>query len=168
VEVVDGAAAAAVVARLYSHEQRVGAKSLTQLDVDAFIARRTELHMFVNALVEEPDGWRAGRTDLDGKYREVWLQRSQAEILLELLSTRKAVRPCAMASIKQRNLGGGSPAAAIRLVEQARKLVDVSPVVNGRTSRRKWRAIHTGGELDMKTFWFDPPLGLRWGVIVGT
>jgi FixJ family two-component response regulator len=155
-----------IVARLYSHEQQVGAKDLTQLDVDALIARRTELHMFVNALFEESEGWRAGRTDVDGKYREVFLQTSQTEILVELVSRRKAVRPCEMACFKKRNLGG-SPAAAIRLVEQARKLVDVNPVIHGRTSRRKWRAIHTLSESDMKTFWFDPGPAVRWGVLAG-
>ena len=62
---------------------------------------------------------------------------------------------------------GGSPSGAVRLVEQARKLVDVNPVVNGQVSRRKWRAIHTVGDKDLKAFWFDPPTGVKWGVLVG-
>jgi hypothetical protein len=114
---------------------------------------------------EEEEGFRAGRLDIEGRYKEVFLQRTQAEIVAELVATRQAVRPSTLKCLKRAGFGG-SAMGAVRLVEQARKLVDVNPIVDGRVSSRKWRAIHTGGEKDMKTFWFDPPPELQFAVLV--
>jgi CheY-like chemotaxis protein len=157
-------AAAKPVARLFSHEQKVGWRSVTEAEVRDVVARRKALHLFVNALTEERDGFLASRLDVEGRYREVFLQRTQAEILVELAAARQAVRPSTMKCLKRAGLGQSSM-GAVRLVEQARNLVDVNPIVGGRVSRRRWRAIHTGGEKDLKTFWFDPPPDLRWAVL---
>jgi CheY-like chemotaxis protein len=153
------------VARLFSHEQKVGWRPLTEAEVAEVIERRKQLHLFVNAMTEEAEGFRAGRLDVEGRYKEVFLQRTQAEILAELAAARRAVRPTALVCLKRAGLGG-SAAGAVRLVEQARRLVDVNPIVNGRVSRRKWRAIHTVGDKDTRGFWFDPPADVQWAVLV--
>jgi CheY-like chemotaxis protein len=153
------------VARLFSHERKVGSRGLTEAEVAKLIEGRKELHLFVNAMTEEAEGFRAGRRDVEGRYKEVFLQRTQAEIVAELAAARQALRPSAMKCLKRAGLGG-SATAAVRLVEQARKLVDVNAIVDGRVSRRKWRAIHTVGEKDMRAFWFDPPPGVLWAVLL--
>jgi hypothetical protein len=156
--------AAAPRARLLSHEDK-GARLVTEAEIVALAERRRGLDLFLNALAEEPAGFRAGCTDLKGRYRDVFLPKTSAEIVAELVEERKPVRATALRCLKAAGLGGNLE-GAVRLVQQARKLVDAHAIVNGRESQKRWRAFHTVGEKNATAFWFDPPAGFRWGVVV--
>jgi hypothetical protein len=54
----------------------------------------------------------------------------------------------------------------VRLVQQARKAVDVRLMVAGKESRTEWRSIHTVGGKGGMGFVFEPRAGVRWAVMV--
>jgi hypothetical protein len=60
----------------------------------------------------------------------------------------------------------GGHESAVRLVQQARKAVDVHVKVGDRESRTEWRSIHTIGGKGQTSFLFDPRPGVRYAVIV--
>ena len=150
-----------VVARLLSHE---GTRGIDEEELARIIARRKDLDLFLNARDEERSGFLAGRTDLRRSYKETYVPKLHADILVELIEAGKAIRATALKCLRAGNVAMDNE-NALRLVQRARQAIDVHALVNGRESRKKWRAIHTTGEKNAIAFWFRPPPGMRWGVV---
>ena len=154
-----GVGAEAKVARVFSHEG-AGVAEVTAAEWAAMVERRGEMDSFLDFVTERERGYLAGATGRDGVFREVWLAETHAGIVAELVGARgKAIRATGMKCLKSAGLG-----SAVRLVQQARKLVDVNAVVDGRVHRTRWRAFKTEGEKGDLGVRFDPPVGFRWGV----
>jgi hypothetical protein len=153
---------APIVARLLSNE---GTRGIDEEELEGILARRKELDLFLNARDEERGGFLAGRRDLRGNYKETYIPKLHADILVELIEGRKAaIRATALKCFQGKTIRL-EPDNAARLVQRARQAVDVHALVNGRESKRSWRAIHTTGEKNAPAFWFRPPGGMRWCVV---
>ena len=139
---------------------------MTAEEVQALVEGRRGLDLFLDFTKEEARGFLSGRTDRKGVFREAWLTRTHAGIVAELVEARREIRATALECFKAAGVGR-QMGAAVKLVQQARKLVDVNEVVNGRENRRRWRAFHTVGERTNVGFVFRAPEGFRWGVVVG-
>jgi CheY-like chemotaxis protein len=151
------------VARLLSHE---GTRGIDEEELARIIARRKELDLFLNARDEEAAGYLAGRRDLKRNYRETYISRTDAEIIAELVEAKKEVRANALKCLRAAGCGA-ELAVAVRMVQKARKLVDVHALVNGRESQKRWRSIHTTGDKNATAFCFRPPATLRWSLLLG-
>ena len=128
----------------------------------ALVERRVECDLFVTFTTPGPEGHLAGYRDRDGMFRDTFLTPTSASILAELVEgSGKAIRANALRCIKESGLG-----SAVRLVQQARKMVDVNAVVGGKVSRTTWRAFHTVGDKNAMAFKFEPPAGFHWVVLV--
>ena len=153
------AAIALPVATLYAND-RHGVPILPG-EQRALALRRSEIDLFLDYVTDDPRGRLAGYRDHAGVFHETFLGETSAWIVSELVRARRAVRADAM-----KRLSGGGPESAVRLVQKARKAVDVNVVVRGKVSRTEWRAFHTVGEKGAMGFEFRPPLGMTWAVMV--
>jgi CheY-like chemotaxis protein len=153
------AAALAPVATLYADDRHGVPIPLAELR--ALVERRSELDLFLDCVTDDPRGRLAGRRDHAGVFHETFLGETSAWIVSELVRARKAVRADAM-----KRLRGGGSESAVRLVQKARKAIDVNLLVRGKVSRTEWRAFRTVGEKGGMAFEFRPPVGMRWAVLV--
>jgi len=145
---------------LFSHERRGAA--IDGAEVQALHARREEYDLFLDyASAVDVRGYVAGFRDHRRVFREAFLTETSAAILAELVESRKAIRADAL-----RRLRSGGQTSAVRLVQQARKAVDVHVMARGKESRTQWRAFHTVGGKGATGFHFDPPAGMTYAVIV--
>ena len=147
-------------ARVFTHEHVRGAPIGTE-DVQRFLAQRAEYDLFLDYASDGEKGYLAGYRDHRRVFRETLLTETSAAIVAELVEARRAVRADAIGRLKK-----GGQASAVRLVQQARKAVDVRLMVGGKESRTEWRSIHTVGGKGGMGFVFEPRPGVRYAVIV--
>jgi hypothetical protein len=130
-----------------------GRRALDAAEYRALVARARELDLFVDTTVTVEGGAHRGlRRDDDGVVQEAALTKHEAAAIVELISTRKALRAG--------DFGSLSLNAIDKVVERARSKVDV------KQGRYKWRAIHTlaADTPQAKRWQFNPPSGLRFAV----
>ena len=147
-------------ARLFSHEHPRGLFIGTD-EVEAIVKRRAEHDLFLDYARMERAGYLAGYRDHRRAFRETHLNETSAAIVAQLVEAGRALRADAIPRLKS-----GGHASAVRLVQQTRKVVDVRVMVDGKESRKEWRAIHTVGGKGAMGFVFHPGPGVRYAVIV--
>jgi CheY-like chemotaxis protein len=147
-------------ARLFSHEHPRGVH-VAAAEVEAIVKRRAEHDLFLDYARVERAGYLAGYRDHRRAFRETYLNETSAAIVAQLVEAGRAVRADAIPRLKN-----GGHASAVRLVQQTRKAVDVRLIVDGKQSRKEWRAIHTVGAKGAMGFVFHPGVGVTWAVIV--
>jgi DNA-binding response OmpR family regulator len=146
-------------ATLYAND-RHGVPILTT-EFQSLVERRRDFDLFLDYATDDPRGRLAGYRDHAGVFHESFLGETSAWIVSELVRVRKPVRADAL-----KRLRGGGSESAVRLVQKARKAVDVHLLVRGKESRTEWRSLHTFGEKDAIGFEFRPPAGMTWVVMV--
>lgn len=130
-----------------------GRRALDASEYGALVACARELDLFVDTTVTVDGGAHRGlRRDDDGVVQEAALTKHEAAAIVELISTRKALRAGDFGSI--------SVNAIDKVVERARSKIDV------KQGRYKWRAIHTlaADTPTAKRWQFNPPADLRYAV----
>jgi hypothetical protein len=131
-----------------------GKRALDAAEYRALVARARELDLFVDTTVTVDGGAHRGlRRDDDGVVREAALTKHEAAAIVELISTRKALRAGDFASL--------SLNAIDKVVERARSKIDV------KQGRYRWRAIHTlaADTPEAKRWQFNPPRELRFAIV---
>lgn len=134
-----------------------GRRALTADEYMALVARAAELDLFIDTTITVDGGGHRGvRRDDRGVAEETALTKHEAAALVELISTRKALRAGDFASVGVN--------AIDKVVERARSKVDV------KQGRYKWRAIHTlaADTPEAKRWQFNPRPGLRFAVTTPT
>jgi hypothetical protein len=119
----------------------------------ALVARAAELDLFIDTTITVDGGGHRGvRRDDRGVAEEAALTKHEAAALVELISTRKALRAGDFASVGVN--------AIDKVVERARSKVDV------KQGRYKWRAIHTlaADTPEAKRWQFNPPSEMRFAI----
>jgi hypothetical protein len=132
-----------------------GTRPLTAAEYHALVARAGELDLFIDTTVTVEGGaHRALRRDDAGVVEEAALTKHEAAALVELITTRKALRAGDFSTV--------SANAVDKIVERARRKVDVS------LGRYEWRAIHTlrADTPEAKRWQFNPPARLRWAALL--
>jgi hypothetical protein len=132
-----------------------GRRALTAEEYMALVARAAELDLFIDTTITVDGGGHRGvRRDDRGVAEETALTKHEAAALVELISTRKALRAGDFASVGVN--------AIDKVVERARSKVDV------KQGRYKWRAIHTlaADTPEAKRWQFNPPAAARFAVLV--
>jgi DNA-binding NarL/FixJ family response regulator len=147
-------------ARLFSHEHVRGAP-IDAEDVQRILARRAEYDLFLDYASDGRKGYLAGHRDHRRVFREALITETSAAILAELVESRRPTRADAIGRLKK-----GGQESAVRLVQQARKAVDVRVMVGGKESRTEWRSIHTVGGKGAMGFVFEPRPGVTYAVMV--
>lgn len=147
-------------ARVFSHEHAKGAP-IGREEVERLVQQRAEYDLFLDYASDGERRFLAGYRDHKTVFRERYVTETSAAIVSELVEARKALRADAIPRLKN----GGHP-SAVRLVQQARKAVDVRLMVSGRESRTEWRSIHTVGKKGGMGLVFDPRAGVTYAVIV--
>jgi hypothetical protein len=131
-----------------------GRRALTAEEYMALVARAAELDLFIDTTITvDGGGHRGARRDDRGASEETVLSKHEAAALVELISTRRALRAGDFASIGVN--------AVDKVIERARSKVDV------KEGRYKWRAIHTlaADTREAKRWQFNPPSALRFAVV---
>jgi hypothetical protein len=131
-----------------------GRRALDAAEYLALVARARELDLFVDTTVTVDGGAHRGlRRDDDGVVQEAALTKHEAAAIVELISTRKALRAG--------DFGSLSLNAIDKVVERARSKIDV------KQGRYKWRAIHTlaADTPEAKRWQFNPPPGFDFAAI---
>ena len=131
-----------------------GRRPLTAEEYMALVARAAELDLFIDMTITVDGGGHRGvRRDDRGVAEETALTKHEAAALVELISTRKALRAGDFASVGVN--------AIDKVVERARSKVDV------KQGRYKWRAIHTlaADTPEAKRWQFNPPEAMRFAVV---
>ncbi len=148
-------------ARVFSNEYPRG-RAIGAEEVEAIVKRRAEHDLFLDyASIAGTRGYLAGFRDHRRIFREAFLAETSAAILAELVEAGKPIRADAL-----RRLRHGGHVSAVRLVQKARKEVDVHVMMRGRESAREWRAFHTVGGKGATAFVFEPPAGKNYAVLV--
>jgi hypothetical protein len=130
-----------------------GRRALDAAEYRALVARARELDLFLDMTITVDGGAHRGlRRDDDGAVQEAGLTKHEAAAIVELISTRKALRAG--------DFGSLSLNAIDKVVERARSKIDV------KQGRYKWRAIHTlaADTPEAKRWQFNPPPHLRFAV----
>jgi hypothetical protein len=144
--------AAPAVCVVHDHD---GRRELTVAGYQALVARAGDFDLFIDTTVTaERGGHRALRRDLQARSEETSLTRHEAAVLVELITTRRAMRSGDFPSVEVNALA--------KVIERARRKVDVS------LGRYAWRAIHTiaSGLPEAKRWQFNPPEALCFALIV--
>jgi hypothetical protein len=131
-----------------------GRRPLTAEEYMALAARAPELDLFIDTTITVDGGGHRGvRRDDRGVAEETALTKHEAAALVELISTRKALRAGDFASVGVN--------AIDKVVERARSKVDV------KQGRYKWRAIHTlaADTPEAKRWQFNPPRELHYAIV---
>jgi hypothetical protein len=131
-----------------------GQRTLTADEYRALVARARDLDLFVDTTVTVDGGAHRGlRRDDDGGVDETPLTKHEAAAIVELISTRKALRAGDFATVAVN--------AVDKVVERARSKIDV------KQGRYKWRAIHTlaADTPEAKRWQFNPPPELQYAVV---
>lgn len=130
-----------------------GRRALNADEYRALVARARELDLFVDTTVTVDGGAHRGlRRDSAGDVEEAALTKHEAAAIVELISTRKALRAGDFATVAVN--------AVDKVVERARSKIDV------KQGRYKWRAIHTlaADTPEAKRWQFNPPPTLRFAL----
>lgn len=134
---------------------RDGRRPVSVADYEELVAGAGSLDLFVDATVTVEGGGHRGLRRLpDGTTEEVTLTKHEAAAIIELVTTRRALRAGDFKTL---------PVNAIdKVVERARKKLDV------RRGRYEWRAIHTlaGARREAKRWQFRPEEVGRWAIVV--
>ncbi|HEY2515434.1 MAG TPA: hypothetical protein VGI39_31415, partial [Polyangiaceae bacterium] len=125
-------------------------------EVKRILQRRAEFDLFLDYVSETTHGYLAGYRDHRRVFRETRVTATSAAILMELVEARRPLRANTLDRLKL-----ATAASAVRLVQEARKAVDVHLMVRGKERRKEWRSIHREGD----RFVFEPGAGVRWGVL---
>ena len=144
-------AARSVICIVVDHD---GRRALTAEEYMALVARAAELDLFIDTTITvDGGGHRGARRDDRGAAEETVLSKHEAAALVELISTRRALRAGDFASVGVN--------AVDKVIERARSKVDV------KQGRYKWRAIHTlaADTPEAKRWQFNPPRQLRFAVV---
>jgi hypothetical protein len=131
-----------------------GRRALDAAEYRALVARARELDLFIDTTVTVDGGAHRGlRRGDDGVVQEAALTKHEAAAIVELISTRKALRAG--------DFGRLSLNAIDKVVERARSKIDV------KQGRYKWRAIHTlaADTPEAKRWQFNPPRELHYAVV---
>ncbi len=130
-----------------------GRRPLTAEEYMALVARAPDLDLFIDTTITVDGGRHRGvRRDDRGVTEETALTKHEAAALVELISTRKALRAGDFASVGVNALD--------KIVERARSKVDV------KQGRYKWRSIHTlaADTPEAKRWQFNPPSSLLFAI----
>jgi hypothetical protein len=118
-----------------------GQRALNADEYRALVARARDLDLFVDTTVTVDGGAHRGlRRNDAGEVEEAALTKHEAAAIVELISSRKALRAGDFGSVGVNAVG--------KVVERARSKIDV------KQGRYKWRAIHTLAA--------DTPAAKRW------
>ncbi len=131
-----------------------GRRELNPAEYGAIIAECSSLDLFVDTtFAGEAGKCRGSRRLPDGRAEPVALTKHEAAVIVELVTTKRALRAGDFQTTTVN--------AVERSVERARKKLDV------RLGRYEWRAIHTlpGPTPEAKRWQFKPTEVLRWCVI---
>ncbi len=132
-----------------------GRRALIAEEYMALVARAAELDLFIDTTITVDGGGHRGvRRDDRGVAEETALTKHEAAALVELISTRKALRAGDFASVGVN--------AIDKVVERARSKVDV------KQGRYRWRAIHTlaADTPEAKRWQFNPTAEFRFAVTI--
>jgi DNA-binding response OmpR family regulator len=114
---------------LFAHDRR--GVAVDPAAVAALHERRAEHDLFLDySGLVDARGYLAGFRDHRRVFRETHLGETSAALLAELVEARRAIRADALRRLKH-----GGQSSAVRLVQQARKAVDVHVVIRGKESR---------------------------------
>lgn len=134
-----------------------GQRALSAHEYRSLVARAGELDLFLDTTITVDGGAHRGlRRDDAGAVDETALTKYEAAAIVELISTRRALRAGDFATVGVN--------AVDKVVERARSKIDV------KQGRYKWRAIHTlaADTPEAKRWHFNPPDRLRFAVVQTT
>lgn len=151
-----GAASEPAFCTAHTH---AGKRVLTKREYADLLERQDDFDLFLDTVLPRGGECLGARRTACGAVEQVSLTHERALLVAELVALARPVRAAMLKSIP-----GSSVASRIRLIEMARKTLDVP------LGRTKWRAINTkntpGGDETTREFVFDPPRGLRYAVLV--
>jgi hypothetical protein len=132
-----------------------GRRSLSSCEYQELVAHAEEYDLFIDTTVTiEGGAHRGGRRIEHGKWEEASLTKHEAAALLELITTRKALRVGDFKTVGVNEVG--------KVVERGRKKIDQ------KRGRYEWRSIHTlGGDVPEAKRWaFKPEASSRWAAVI--
>jgi len=134
-----------------------GRRTLSSREYQQLVAHADEYDLFIDTTVTiEGGGHRGGRRTGTGEWEEVSLTKHEAAVLVELITTRKALRTGDFKTVSVNHVG--------KTVEHARKKIDLS------LRTREWRSIHTlpGDVREAKRWVFNPAPSIRWAALIAS
>jgi hypothetical protein len=131
-----------------------GRRMLTAPEYRERVGRGAEFDLFIDLMTTvDGRGFRAGRRNLELVYEETTLTKLEAAVLVEIITTARALRAGDFTTI--------NASSTDKIIERARRKVDV------RLGRYDWRAIHTvsTSTQEGKRWQFLPHDGMKWCVL---